>query len=486
LLELFHPDGFAHRALVRGGNCPEVLRPLLYSEASEVADLVVFAPTAAECGAVGWLEDALRELKQRLAPDGIVYVVAPPLSRLTLARLFNHCDLAIDHAILHLPDPASSRYLIPLAFAPARYAVSNILSLTFYKRLLAVAGLCLIRSSKLFRWLFPSTCLVVHRPGDRPIFEWLFRLNSERDGNVLLTTSSRGNEGAVALHCFSSGAQKPSAIAKITMKPTEAVMGEVAAQGRLGPAAHAAGAQVARVLSLTNVGDRSVLLQTALRGQLLGALLASQPNRLAGVLERLVCWLESWNRSTRTTVAVDAEFFEREILAPARLITAEIDQGKEYQQWLEIACRAQGGTEIPLVTAHNDLTMWNLLLDADEGLGVVDWESACEHVFPFVDFFYATADAVMIARGSKDRSKIFPECFLPGGGHERMIAGLLRRLRPAIGAGDELVELCFHACWLHHAVNERRATRPAEPQPFREIVQWLALNQPEVGSWLRV
>ena len=86
LLELFHPDGVARRALVRGGNCPEILRPLFSSEATEVADLVLFAPTAAECRAVEWLEDTVRELKQRLAPDGIVYVVAPPL-RLSLIHI---------------------------------------------------------------------------------------------------------------------------------------------------------------------------------------------------------------------------------------------------------------------------------------------------------------------------------------------------------------------------------------------------------------
>jgi hypothetical protein len=317
------------------------------------------------------------------------------------------------------------------------------------------------------------------------MFEWLFRLMSETDGSVLVTTSSRGKEGSVAVYCFPGRAKKPEAVAKITMKTTETLTGEVAMHYRLAPSARAAGAQIPQILSLTDLNGYSVLLQTALCGQSIGALLDSRPNRLLSTLERVVSWIESWNRSTQTTLPLDVQFLEREILEPARLVATEIDQGAEYQQWLKTACGALVGAAIPFVTTHNDLTMWNLLLGEYAQLGVVDWESAREHDFPFVDFFYAVVDAVMIDRGFSARSKAFEACFIPGGAYEPTVTRYLERLRRVIEARDEVVDLCFHACWLRHAVNEFRAAKPSDPRPFRRIVEWLALNRPRVGSWLR-
>jgi hypothetical protein len=269
------------------------------------------------------------------------------------------------------------------------------------------------------------------------------------------------------------------------MKPAETVSGEATAQRRLGPVARVAGAQVPEVLSLTKLDGHSVLLQTALCGQSIGALLASRPHRLPDILKRVVLWLESWNRSTGTPAVLDVEFLEREILAPVRLVAAEIDQGEQYRQWLETACLAQSGTAVPLVTAHNDLTMWNLLLGADDQLGVVDWESAREQNLPFVGFFYAVVDAVTIAGGFTERSKTCEACFVSGGVYESTVAQHLTSLRRVIGAPDEVIELCFHACWVHHAANELGAVKPSDPLPFLEILQWLALHRPRVAGWLR-
>ena len=485
LLELFHPDGAAPRTLIIGGNCPEILRPRHCDEITEEADLIILAPTPIECRATGWLQGAVHSVSERLAADGVAYVILPTVGRLRFRNLLHDRGLSIDQAILHLPDQVSSRYLIPLSPTPARYAVSNLLSLTFRKRLLAAVGLCLIGTSKLFQWSLPSACLLVRRAGARPIFEWLFRLNSEVAGSVLITMSSRGNEGSVAVHCFPSHAEKPSAVAKITLKPTERLIGEAATHSRLGPTACAAGAEVSRILSLASLNGHPVLLQTPLSGQSIGALLASRPSRLVEILERLVSWLESWNRSTGKTMPLNVELLEREILAPAALVSAQIDAGDEYQQWLEAACSALAGAAIPLVTAHNDLTMWNLLLGEQAQLGVVDWESARENDLPFVDFFYAVADAVAISRGFTERSKTFETCFVAGGVYERMVAQFLARIRRVVNVPDEIVELCFHACWLHHAANECRTAQPSDPRPFRKIIQWLALNRLRVGSWVR-
>ena len=485
LLELFHPNGVARQILVIGGNCPEILRPLQCNEITEDADLVILAPTLAECRTNGWLQAAVHSVSQSLAADGIGYAIVPPLRRLRIRKLLYDCDLSIDQAILHVPDQDTSRYLIPLSPAPARYAVSKLLSLSFHKRLLASVGLCLIGSSKLFQWSLPSAGLLVRRPGARPIFEWLFRLNSDVNGSVTITTSSRGKEGSVAIHCFPGNSEKPAGVAKISLKPTERLISEAATHGRIGPSACAAGARVPRILSLASLNSHPVLLQTALCGQSVGALLTSRSGRLVGILDRLVSWLESWNRATLTAMPLDVALLEQEILAPAALVAAPFDAGSEYQRWLKTACDALTGSTMPFVATHNDLTMWNLLLGEHGKLGVVDWEAGRENGLPFVDFFYAVADAIAIARGFTERPKTFEACFVAGGAYERIVGQLLARLRRVVRVPDEMVDLCFHACWLHHAANECRVAEPSDHRPFRKIVEWLALNRLRVGSWVR-
>ncbi len=54
----------------------------------------------------------------------------------------------------------------------------------------------------------------------------------------------------------------------------------------------------------------------------------------------------------------------------------------------------------------------------------------------------------------------------------RRLAPLCERLRVALDLSPELAELCFHACWLHHAANE--AAAGSATRPFGEVVRWLA------------
>jgi hypothetical protein len=269
------------------------------------------------------------------------------------------------------------------------------------------------------------------------------------------------------------------------MKSTESLIAEAATLRRLEPIASAAGAQIPRVLALEHVDGHSVLLQTGLCGKSVGALLGSRPNRLVGILECLVSWLESWNRSTLTAMPLDVALVESEILAPAALVTAQLDAGNKYQNWLRTRCHALVGRTIPLVTTHNDLTMWNLVLMQQRQLGVVDWEVARERDLPLVDFFYAIADAVTIARRFTDRSRALEACFVAGAAYEQSARQLLIRLRRVVRLSDDMVEVCFHACWLRHATNECKSAGTSDPRPFLKIVEWLTVNRTRVSNWVR-
>ena len=126
-----------------------------------------------------------------------------------------------------------------------------------------------------------------------------------------------------------------------------------------------------------------------------------------------------------------------------------------YRRRLAAACSAVEDRDIPLVARHNDLTMWNVLLDAKGSIGVIDWGEAEETGLPLTDFLYAAVDATAASRGYRSRLEAVQACFPEGGAGS---AGPLRdRIAEAIGIGPDAVRLCFHACWLRHARNETTA-----------------------------
>jgi hypothetical protein len=485
LLGLLHPDGIAIRSFVLGSSCPASLRPRPRVMDGEYADLIILAPTVAECRISGWLQEAVQSISQKLEQDGLVYILAPPRWRLQITKLLSDHGLSIDQAIIHLPDQVASRYLVPLSPIPVRYTCAKLLPLPRWGRQLAAGSFFFLGCAWYWR-ILPSIGLVIRRPGARPLFEWLFRLPPQTHGcgSVVIRTGWRGQDGAVILYRFVDGDDSPSAVAKMHLIHLSSLIGEGDILDCLGPSARNAGAQVPLRLSLGRVNGHPVLLQSMIGGQSIVSLLRSEPRRLQEILTRLVSWLESWNRCTMVRRPLDRQLLEKELLTSAALLEPLLEQGGEYRNWLAERYVPFTGASVPLVATHNDLTMWNLLLGEEGRLGVIDWEFACERGLPFVDFFYAVTDAVTATLGYDDRLKAFQECFALDGTHARMVGQFLTQLRRVVQIPDEIVDLCFHACWLHHAANECRSTGPSDRRPFLKLVQWLALNRSYVSKWV--
>jgi Phosphotransferase enzyme family len=419
----------------------------------------------------------------------VAYVLAPPRWRLRIKRLLYSHSLSMELSIVHLPDQAASRYLVPLSPAPIRYAISKLLPIPRWGRSLAATGLRLPGVVTLVENSLPSVGLVARHPGARPLFDWLFQLDQHAPGggSAVIRTSWRGRDGAIVLYRFLDCDAQPSAIAKLNL--TTAMAGnrvaEATALAHLGPSAGSAGARIPRPLLLGERNDSPVLLQTVVSGQPLASVLASRPNRLLDIIKHLIVWLERWNRSTMTIKPLDPKLLDRELLAPAALLAPLLDHGGAYRNWLTEGCAALVRVPVALVAAHNDLTMWNVLLDEQGRLGVLDWESACEACLPLVDFFYGLTDAVAAAQGYFDRGKAFEACFALDGTYAPAVRQFLKPLRDAVEISDEMAELCFHACWLHHAANEHRAAVAGAPRPFFKIVQQLALHRHQFRWWLK-
>ena len=96
----------------------------------------------------------------------------------------------------------------------------------------------------------------------------------------------------------------------------------------------------------------------------------------------------------------------------------------------------------------------NVLVDGSDDLGILDWEDASEDGLPLTDFVYAAADAVAVVQGYGDRAAAVRACFEATGERTPFVERLSGRLAEALGLTDVVREVCFHACWLHHAENE--------------------------------
>jgi hypothetical protein len=133
------------------------------------------------------------------------------------------------------------------------------------------------------------------------------------------------------------------------------------------------------------------------------------------------------------------------------------------------------------VAVHHDLTMQNVLVDNKGGLAVVDWETGQAEDFPLMDFFYTVYDAVAAVDGYTHRRRAIEACFMPDGLYADLVAQFQGQICRALEIPDEMVDLYFHSCWLHHAINEQNSISPMDQHPFFEIVQLCALRSFKVS-----
>jgi hypothetical protein len=219
------------------------------------------------------------------------------------------------------------------------------------------------------------------------------------------------------------------------------------------------------------LGGRPAVVESAVPGTNAYALLLARPDRFTPVVAALTGWLERWSGATATEQVVSEGLLDEVVRGPLGILERDGARLAGLRSRLDRLCERLVGTSVPLVAVHRDLTMSNVLVDGDS-VGVVDWEHATEQGLPLTDFLYAVADAAAAETGYADRVAAARSCFDPGGARSDVVARLQARLTGVLGLPDEVQELCFHACWLHHAANEAQTS--ARARPFRALAEWAA------------
>lgn len=471
-LELLHPDGRIETVAVLGEDHPPALVPARATEAQSNVELALVAPSPAELDQPGWLTCAIERATSALGEQGLVYALLPGRARRRTRALLRRAGLTLEPPLVHLPDGFTTRYIVPLSRRPWRYALGRAIAAQPASRRALLLARSLPGGEGLLARALPTVAVVARRPQGRPLGAWVARFDgvAAEPAAVVVAVSFRGPGAGVVVHCFPAGASRPSAVAKVA---PDAVV-EADRVQRAGPGARTAGARVPEALASGEIGGRPVNLQTPIAGRPAAAVLSRAPGRLSSLAEQLTAWLERWHSATAVRSTLERKLLEVKVLRPAAELAPQLACGSAYRKWLERRCRRLAGSPIPLVAQHGDLTMWNVVLDESERIGVLDWaDAADEGGLPLTDFFYAIADATLAARDCETRATAVRACFLANGQPRPSIAPLQARLSAALAVSAPATELCFHACWLHHARNEQAAVESGESE-FLRVVEWLA------------
>jgi len=470
-LALLHPEGAVRASLVLGSACP----PRLCAPSGEVRDgdcgLIVLSPSATECQASGWLDSAARAVQGRLADDGLVYVHVPWRWRAKTYRALRERGLQRRLTMLHAPNWRDTRFVIPLEADAVAYAASHLIPLTVRRGRLAAAaaGAPFLRTLVGLYWR--PTALLFMRPGAPRVGRWMLDLLSDRAmrGGLVIGATTRQPQAVV--HLVGSAAHL-RCIAKLPLSRSvdSALEREALLIREHATAAETAGASVPNAQIRELPDGRRVFLHRPLEGAPAAILLASGRERMETVAMLVTGWLERWNRETVSIRPLEQRLLEREVLDPASIVSPFIDHGAELIAHLTARCAAVRGKQAPLVASHNDLTMWNVLIDPGRSLGILDWETARAESLPMLDFSYALADIAAAAARYTDRKRGYEACFGAHGRYTGIAAQIERRLRECLGVPPDVAALSFDACWIQHAANEVRRRGADAPRPFLGIV----------------
>jgi hypothetical protein len=472
-IELFHPDGEAEHRLLLGGG-----RSLAFGPGGSVrpggsVQVVVIAPTSGECREVAFLEAAVAALAHRLAGDGLGYILAPRRWRVRLLRQLDSAQWDAGPAFAHFSPATGCESVIPFGARQLRTAMLGPPGRSMRQHVAR-------RTAPILRTLrrgLPMVGMLVRPKGARACLEWLGHPKVQPD-QVILRVRWGKKGGRSTLECLTWGDGEPALIGKIALDGGAAsgTVVEAAALERFGPDARRAGARVPQGTLVWTGAGRPLLLAERLPGRPAMDLLRERSIGAPEVIARLGGWLERWNRTTRGSARTTIGRLGARLLEEAEPFAPLMPAGGAYLEWIRARLAETPEFDVPLVAAHKDLTMANVLLEEGLAPGIIDWEAAGADGLPLTDFCYAAVDATAASLRGCTREEAFAKCFLEDTADAEAVRRWNASIQAASGLAPELVPLCFHACWLHHAANEARTPSGDGRRPFLAILRRLAAD----------
>ena len=403
----------------------------------------------------GRLSETARRLAQDLSPQGAALVRVKPFRSDRARAALVAAGLDVGPLVAFAPSLRNARFLAVVA--PASLSRLFELAEPALGRFARPAA-AVVRRPSIARALapaMPNAALLVRGRGAAPPLAWLASLvpGIDLSGEAVVIASRRDALGGVVVHAFAQG--EVGAVAKVAASQSDGDEERGLTEGA--ESAGRCGIASPKLLAARWLGDRHVVVETPIRGRIAALdARARHEQTVTGLAE----WLLRWNRETRVETPDGGAWLRAEGLA--LVSEGGADAAGVRARLLELAARLDGRT-MPLCASHGDLTLWNVLVDVDGALGVVDWETARARDLPLGDFFYLAADAWLAAGKAADRAAAVRACFFAGGDGVRWAAAIGERWRDALALPPAAAEAAFLVTWLRHAlVENRRGERHGE------------------------
>lgn len=433
-------------------------------------DVLVLTLSAVQCGDARRCAETIDRALAALAPGGVLWVEAPGRWRSALMTALGARSMEVGSSYVRRSRGAASTDF-SLSPAGLRFALGSGKVSRRWWSVSAVLEHLPLGQAALLR-LIPGIGFAAFRPGTIP-FAWLTRRFSDPGGvDVALTTNWRGEQAPFLVFAVGQG---ETLIAKRGgLQCHASIAHEAAMLNRLAEDASRAGLKIPRLIDYSKTSSHSMLVETAVPGRPMAGWIREGRHRdLGSIADRLATWLSRWNSATVRHVEFTTDLCETLILSAPRELAGSITAGAAYRDWLVQTASELIGRKVPLVAAHNDLTMANVLADSSGICSVVDWEAASPDGLPLADYHYAICDAETAIRGG-ERIAAFRACFLDDGDVRQRLLRAEQPLRAIAGEPPAWLELCFHSGWLRHAANEQARSSRAN-NSFIEIANLLSL-----------
>jgi hypothetical protein len=306
---------------------------------------------------------------------------------------------------------------------------------------------------KLARVLLPNV-LVVAVPGPLAPLHWVSATGAiparRRRPSFVLTVSPLSDRA----YAYIADGADAVVVGKLALSTAGAdrVVAEAAALRDIGPTARAAGAVVPEFSHTTRIGGMPTLIESFVGGVPAARLLQSRPQELSTLVARVAAWLTLWAAETAARQAPTtalAPWISQPLGGVANVVSAA------FVDALRSDAQRLSGERLVTSAAHNDLTMWNVVVSGDAAIGVLDWESAGT-ALPLMDLFYVLADAVAATGGYRDRRAAFRACFHADGPRARWARAVVDASARELSLGPDAVALSFRLCWVQHAADDER------------------------------
>jgi Ser/Thr protein kinase RdoA (MazF antagonist) len=372
----------------------------------------------------GGLPAGLLALLELSGGRDVRVVPAAPTKRGRIAHALRRSGYHVVHA---LPRGVQTNELVSIDAAALRFAEAA-------NRLTELLGASVLRR------LAPGVVLVASRSRSGATNPFVLRLSPAQE---------RGYA-----YRFDADERLPASVTKIGLTEDGAarLASEAAALRELAPLAGGAGIVVPELLDWTPAGDRPVLVETFVAGEQAARVLARSARSLDRIVSSLREWLVWWISAGPTTADRPGDVVEVRLLRPVRELAAVLPSA--FVDSVEAQGKQLTKGSVRSAAAHNDLTMWNVLVRDDGRLAVLDWEAAAVDSLPLVDLFYAVVDAVGATTGYRSRRESLRACFHREGPRLAWARSVVAGAAREAGVDDDTLRASFLSCWLQHARNE--------------------------------